>query len=488
MRIKRALISVYDKTGIVKLSRYLIENDVEIISTGGTFKLLKENDIPVMEIADFTDFPEILGGRVKTLHPKVHGGILCVPGQFDDDIQQNEIQKIDLVIVNLYPFVDTVNSGASEDEIIENIDIGGVTLIRAAAKNYKNVAVVTDVKQYNDVNVDSSAKLRELWAKQAFFNIAQYDSAISNWFTGSDVLNLNLVKKNDFRYGENPHQKGSFYSNGELPFQKLQGKELSYNNVLDVHAALALIAEFKNEFATVIVKHNNPCGVAVGNDEIESYKKALSCDSRSSFGGVVSVNGHVSETLAREITNIFTEVVIAKSFSSEALDLFNQKPNIRVLCIDHYIEDNFCLRNTLGGILLQDCNNHLYDDFKLAVGDELSEAVKADLIFALKVCKHVKSNAIVLAKDGMTVGIGAGQMSRIDSLELAVTKSVIGTKGAVMASDGFFPFADSVEYAADHNIVAIVQPGGSIKDAEVISKAKDKGITMILTGVRHFVH
>ncbi len=499
--VKRAIISVYDKKGIVEFAKGLKNLGIEIISTGGTYKLLKEKGIEVINVSDYIDFPEIFKGRVKTLHPKIHAGIL---GFRDEDMREQGIDPIDMVVVNLYPFEDTVKKGGTLEEAIEMIDIGGPTLIRAASKNYKYVTVIVDPADYEDVinemninNGELSINTKFKLAKKGFKLTAGYDDYISNYLSSlnesikfPETLNLQFSKIIDLRYGENPHQKAAFY--GILPvnpFIKLYGKELSYNNILDFDSAVNILKEF-NEKVSVIIKHNNPCGFAKSDVSlIDAYKKAIECDPMSAFGGIVGINGIVDKELAMEITSIFVEGVIAPEYRDDALDILKTKKNIIILKMNKRKEDGiYDIRKAFGGIVVQDRDLDLIKELKIVTERKPTIEEMEDMNFAWKVCKYVKSNGIVFAKNGQIIGIGAGQMSRVDSVKIAIMKANIPIKGSVMASDAFFPFRDSVDIASEVGITGIIQPGGSIRDKEVIKAANEHNMSMIFTGVRHFRH
>ncbi|MDN5247823.1 MAG: bifunctional phosphoribosylaminoimidazolecarboxamide formyltransferase/IMP cyclohydrolase [Wolbachia endosymbiont of Tyrophagus putrescentiae] len=503
MKIKRALISVYDKRDIINIASFLAQQEVEILSTGNTNKVLSEAGIKTQEVSDYTQFPEILGGRVKTLHPKIHGGILCNREAHKTEIQNLGIEPIDLLITNLYPFWETVKSNVSEEQIIEQIDIGGVALIRAAAKNFHFTTVISSIEDYEVLkaemiknNNETTLEYRKYLATKAFALTAHYDLNIYNWFLSQDELPeffaLYGRKAQELRYGENPHQKAAFYSNefSKHPMEKIHGKELSYNNIVDIESAINIISEFE-EPAAVIIKHNNPCGAAIGNDALDAYKKALSCDEISSFGGIVAFNRKIGSEVAKELSNIFLEVVIAPLIEDEALKILQEKKNLRII-LHHPCKQDKKLRvkNVIGGFLLQENDYHKIttEEMRQVTKCSVTEKQKEDLIFAWKVCKHVKSNAIVIAKDGCTIGIGAGQTSRIDSVNIAVKKAGEKCKDAVLASDAFFPFSDSIITSAKYGVVAIAQPGGSLKDKEVIEAADDNKIAMFFTGVRCFSH
>ncbi len=513
---KRALISVSDKRGIVDFAKSLIDLGFEIISSSGTAKVLKENGIPVVEVSQITGFPEIMGGRVKTLHPKIHGGLLAVRDNPDymKQLEEQGIQPIDVVAINLYPFEETVKRGADLDEIIENIDIGGPAMVRASAKNHKFVTIIVDPDDYDFVieelkeNGETSLETRRKLALKAFRHTAFYDSVISSVLNEKfDInekfpyeLSIPVRKKTSLRYGENPHQEASLYvspveyngfsiSESEV----LHGKEMSYNNFLDVEAAVNLVKEFE-ETACVIVKHNNPCGVAIGETQEKAYREALSRDPKSAFGGIVAFNRPVNMETAKALIEIFLEVVVAPDFEEDAFSfLIEKKKNLRLVKVRNFDKKPVGLdyRRISGGLLLQDRDLKLYKDWNIVTKRKPTDKEVEDLLFALKVVKHVKSNSVVIAKNKATVGIGPGQTSRVDSLETAVKKAKefgFSTDGAVLASEAFFPFRDSIDEAAKHGIRAIVQPGGSIRDPEVIEAADEHGIAMIFTGMRHFKH
>ncbi|MGL9717259.1 MAG: bifunctional phosphoribosylaminoimidazolecarboxamide formyltransferase/IMP cyclohydrolase [Wolbachia sp.] len=502
MKIKRALISVYDKTNIIDLASFLIQQQIEILSTGNTYKVLSDAGIKTQEVSDYTQFPEILGGRVKTLHPKIHGGILCDREKHREEMQDLGIEPIDLLIINLYPFWETVNSCSNEEQIIEQIDIGGVALIRAAAKNFHFTSVISTIQDYETLKAEmakSNNKItleyRKHLATKAFALTAHYDSNIYSWFSSQsnelpEFFVLYGYKAQELRYGENPHQKAAFYSNQftKYPLEKIHGKELSYNNIVDIESALNIVSEFQ-EPAAVIIKHNNPCGAAIGNNAWEAYEKALSCDEVSSFGGIVALNREIDLKLAEKLSEIFLEVVITPSVNSEALKILQKKKNLRVI-IHRPFQQNakYQIKNVVGGFLVQENNNHTIRVEEMNQVTEHTAVKKEDLIFAWKICKHVKSNAIVIAKDGCTIGVGTGQTSRIDSVNIAVKKAGERCKGAVLASDAFFPFPDSIVESAKHGITAIIQPGGSLRDQDVIAVANENKIAMFFTGVRSFFH
>lgn len=521
-KIIRALISVADKKGLIKLGAFLIENGVEILSTGGSAKSLSDAGIPVKEVSEHTGFPEIMSGRVKTLHPKVHGGILARRSDSSHltALDQHSIDPIDMVVVNLYPFEKTVSGGAEFDTCIENIDIGGPSLIRAAAKNHESVTVVTDPKDYDAIITSMSenqgattAKFRRRLAAAAYAKTAAYDAAISRWFAeqaGDDFPQTHTLvgtRTQVMRYGENPHQAAAFYRtsnnrSGVATATQLQGKELSYNNLNDTDAAFELVAEF-NDPAVAIIKHANPCGVAIGRSISDAYRRALKCDPVSAFGGIVALNRELDAATAAQMADLFLEVIIAPRISKRAKDVLTSKKNLRVLITGKMPEASMhgqTLKMLAGGYLLQDRDAAQVKraDLKTVTKRSPSDRELLDLIFAFTVCKHVKSNAIVYAKAGATVGIGAGQMSRIDSCRIAAQKATDAakaagesetlTKGSVVASDAFFPFADGLLTAAAAGVTAVIQPGGSIRDDEVISAADENDLAMMLTGIRHFRH
>lgn len=508
-KIKRCLISVSDKTGIVELSKYLVSQGVEIISTGGTSKLLTQSGIANKDISDFTGFPEMMDGRVKTLHPKVHGALLAVRDNAEHAAAAKEhgIESIDLLVINLYPFVETVAKTSDAEEIIENIDIGGPAMVRSASKNFGYTTVITDASQYQNLIEEllknsgaTSLDFRQNMAAQAFKNIADYDLAISGWFNQSDFsLRGNL--KQELRYGENSHQKAAVFStsnSGIVNAKQLQGKELSYNNLNDSDAAYNLVLEFEKP-ACAIIKHANPCGVSIGENLLEAYKSALSSDPKSAFGGIVALNGKIDESLASELSKMFFEVIIAREIDEKAQAILAAKKNLRVLIADFKKSAEIQVKSISGGFLIQelDRKNIAKNDLKLVSTKAASESEIEQLVFAMNVCKHVKSNAIVVISNFQTVGIGAGQMSRVDSCEIACKKAsqffdgeknIDKAKGGILASDAFFPFADNIEIASSYGISAIIAPGGSMRDEEVIAKANEKGIALYFIETRHFKH
>lgn len=525
LKIRRALISVSDKSGLIELARQLRERDVEIISTGGTARTLNSEGIDVTDVSDVTQFPEMMDGRVKTLHPKIHGGLLARRDDPDHvkAAEAHGIGLIDLAVVNLYPFEATVRGKADRDTCIENIDIGGPAIIRAAAKNYHHVTIVVDAADYPRLIAEldehggaTSLEFREQLALKAFARTAAYDASVSNWL--ADQLGEFAPDYRAFggrlvmttRYGENPHQNAALYRSSEqrpgvTTATQLQGKELSYNNLNDTDAAFELVAEFDAHdcAAVAIIKHANPCGVACADTLAEAYKAALRCDPVSAFGGIIASNRTIDAETAELITSIFSEVVIAPNATDEALQIFETKRNLRVLTTGDLPDPRsrgVLVRSIAGGLLVQSRDDRTVDHLDLKVVSKREPTVHelADLKFAFRVAKHVKSNAIVFAKDGATVGIGAGQMSRIDSTRIAHQKSkdaaeaagMAGalTEGSVVASDAFFPFPDGVLAAADAGAMAVIQPGGSIRDEDVIAAADERGLAMVFTGVRHFRH
>lgn len=523
--IKRALLSVSDKTGLVEFGKFLAEQGVEILSTGGTAKALADAGLKVTEVSDHTGFPEMMDGRVKTLHPKIHGGLLALR---DNDahvkaMTDHDISDIDLLVVNLYPFEETVEKGADFDTCIENIDIGGPAMIRSASKNHRFVTVVVEAGDYEAVkssmqenNGATSPELRRRLAATAFARTGAYDTAISAWFaaqlgqTYPDRINITATRQQTLRYGENPHQDAAFYVNrtgrvGIATARQIQGKELSYNNLNDTDAAFELVSEFDPASgpAVAIIKHANPCGVAQAPSMTEAYKKALLCDQTSAFGGIIALNGTLDGATAAEIAKVFTEVVIAPDADEKALEILSAKKNLRLLLTGGLADPRSVgqtIKSVAGGYLLQSRDNGkvTLDDLRVVTERQPTEQELQDLLFAFTVCKHVKSNAIIYVKNGATVGMGAGQMSRVDSARVAVRKAqdasdVAGfaenmTKGSVVASDAFFPFADGLIHAAEAGVTAVIQPGGSMRDDEVIAAANERGLAMVMTGMRHFKH
>ena len=526
VKIGRALLSVSDKTGLVELAQALARHGAELVSTGGTARALREAGLEVKDVSDLTGFPEMMDGRVKTLHPKVHGGLLAVRDDPEHAAAMAEhgIGAIDLVVVNLYPFAETVGRGAGRDEIIENIDIGGPSMVRSAAKNHRFVAILTDPGDYPQLvqTLDSndgttSLEFRKYLAAKAFAATAAYDSAIAQWFAFADQgrmfpesLPLALKRGAELRYGENPHQKAALYlpvgphDRGIAQAEQVQGKELSYNNYNDADAALELVSEFRDSGpACVIVKHANPCGVAVGSSLVEAYEAALACDSVSAFGGIIAVNRPIDGAAAEAMTRIFTEVVIAPDADEAARAVFAGKKNLRLLLtgdLPDPARPGLALKTVAGGYLLQSRDNGRIgrDQLRIVTRRSPSEQELADCLFAWTVAKHVKSNAIVYAKDGATAGIGAGQMNRLESARIAAWKARDAaekagwpeprTIGSAVASDAFFPFADGLLAAVEAGATAVIQPGGSIRDDEVIAAADEAGLAMVFTGMRHFRH
>jgi phosphoribosylaminoimidazolecarboxamide formyltransferase/IMP cyclohydrolase len=515
-RIQRALISVFDKTGIVEFARVLAELGAEIVSTGGTARLLRENKIAVRDVSDLTGFPEILDGRVKTLNPRIAAGLLAVRENSDHmrQISEHNLPLIDLVCVNLYPFVETVSkAGVQLHEAIENIDIGGPSMIRAAAKNFKDVAVVTAAEDYApvaDALRSGSGILNEEFlfglAQKAFLRTARYDGQIAQYLSnvGQSAefppnVFMDFEKIADLRYGENPHQRASFYRWGGQPAfgiaatQQLQGKELSYNNIVDLEAAWNLAQEFSDP-ACCIIKHTNPCGAAIGNTICAAYLKAYEADTVSAFGSIVALNKAVDVDTATEIAKLFVEAIVAPEYEPGALKILSTKKNLRVMQMGSESSvglgwSQFEMKRVSGGILLQDTDKALFgEESRVVTKRRPTDNERRDLHFAWRVVKHVKSNAIVLAEGGRTIGVGAGQMSRVESVKISIQKAHPTTKDAVLASDAFFPFRDSIDEAVRAGITAIIQPGGSVRDAEVIEAADEHEISMIFTGLRHFKH
>ena len=504
---KRALISVSDKTNIVEFAKGLEKHGFEVISTGGTYTHLKNNGVSCISIEDVTHFPEILEGRVKTLHPKIHGGLLSKRGNelHNKHVAENNIEYIDLVCVNLYPFEATVKKeGVSEEEIIENIDIGGPSMLRSAAKNFNDVAVVTDINDYTKILEELekggiSYETRRALAIKVFNTTASYDAAIANYFNKKDnlvpeKLTLSYNLQDSLRYGENPHQKAYHYvqdNNESYALQnavQLHGKEMSYNNIQDASAALDILAEF-DETTCVAVKHMNPCGVATGSSVFEAYSRAYEADPVSIFGGIVAVNGKVDKETAEKMHSIFLEIILAIDYDEEALEILTKKKNLRIYKLSEKNNNHEQqIKSVRGGILVQDFNDKLADEYESVTEKKVDETQQRDIEFGLKVVKHVKSNAIVVVKGGQTLGIGAGQMNRVGSCKIALEQAGEKARGAVLASDAFFPMRDSADMAADYGIAAIVQPGGSIRDQESIDACNEKGVAMVFSKIRHFKH
>jgi phosphoribosylaminoimidazolecarboxamide formyltransferase/IMP cyclohydrolase len=523
--IQRALISVSDKTGLLDLARALAGRGIALVSTGGTCAALKQAGIPVTDVSDVTGFPEMMDGRVKTLHPKVHGGLLALRGHPEHEaaLLAHDIAPIDLLIVNLYPFEATVAAGKPYDDCIENIDIGGPAMIRAASKNHRDVTVIVDVEDYATLlgelehhNGATCLKYRKKLAAKAYARTAAYDAAISTWFAGElgqktpTYFALGGRLAEEMRYGENPHLAAGFYRSTEQRFgvataRQVQGKSLSFNNINDTDAAYELAAEFdpRRTAAVAIIKHMNPCGAAEGSDLADAYRKALLCDPVSAFGGVIAVNRTLDADAARAMTEIFTEVIIAPDATEEAIAIVKAKKNLRLLLAGGLPDPRApgrAVRTVAGGFLLQDRDNAVVDDMDLKVVTKRAPTTQelSDLKFAFRIAKHVKSNAIVYARAGATVGVGAGQMSRVDSSRIAAWKAGEAAKaanlaeslakGSVVASDAFFPFADGLLAAAAAGATAVIQPGGSMRDNEVIAAADEAGLAMVFTGHRHFRH
>lgn len=509
--MKRALISVSDKTGLVEFAKALVELDYEILSTGGTARSLRDAGVAVVEVSDVTKFPEILDGRVKTLHPIIHAGILARgTEEHMQTLKDMDITPIDLVVINLYPFEATIaKEGVDQQTAIENIDIGGPTMVRAAAKNHERVSIVVDPAQYDDViaalKSDEGITLaqRQKLAMRAFEMTARYDAAISQYLVSQfaeDVFEPSYsfggVLKQGLRYGENPHQKAAFYASSTKPgtlagAEQLGGKELSYNNIVDTDAAWQMVNEFTDRPACAIIKHTNPCGFAVGSTVLEAFTKAHDADPLSSYGGIIAFNRVLDQATAEEIIKTFFEAVIAPGYEDGVVDILHRKEKLRIL------DTHACgqvttpwIETISGGFLVQERDIHHLDPAELKVVTETQPdpALLDDLVFAWNVVKHVKSNAIVVAKDGVSIGVGAGQMNRVGSCDIALKHAGDKAKGAVLASDAFFPFADNIEVAAAAGITAIIQPGGSIRDQEVIDACNKFGIAMVFTGVRHFKH
>jgi phosphoribosylaminoimidazolecarboxamide formyltransferase/IMP cyclohydrolase len=517
--VRRALISVSDKTGILEFAQELVKMNIAILSTGGTYKVLTDAGLNITEVSEYTGFPEMMDGRVKTLHPKIHGGLLGRRGQDDAIMQEHGIDAIDMVVVNLYPFEATVaNKDCSLEDAIENIDIGGPTMLRSAAKNHKDVAVITDPKDYTRIIEELKLHKGQLnnatrfdLAIKTFEQTARYDGAIANYFgtmftndeevTYPRTFNCQFDLKQSLRYGENPHQTAAFYTERQpteasiSTAKQLQGKALSFNNIADTDAALELVKTFA-EIACVIVKHANPCGVAIGTDVFEAYDKAYKTDPTSAFGGIIAFNRKLDATTAQAIVERqFVEVIIAPSVSEDAQKVIESKKNLRLLVCGELGEQlpAFDFKKVTGGLLIQDrdLGTLTSDDLKVVSEKAPTETQMTDLLFAWKVAKHVKSNAIVYVKNGMTIGVGAGQMSRVYSAKIAGIKAAdekLEVPGSVMASDAFFPFRDGIDAAAAAGITAVIHPGGSMRDQEVIDAANEHGIAMVFTGMRHFKH
>ena len=500
--IKRALISVFDKTGILDFSKFLAENGIEVISTGGTYKHLKENGVAVTEVNEVTNFPEMLDGRVKTLHPIIHAGILAIRDNEEhmNTIKERNIETIDMVIVNLYPFFEKVREDLSFEEKVEFIDIGGPTMLRAAAKNFQDVVVISEASDYQAVMAeieetgDVSYKLRKKLAGKVFNLMSAYDAAISNFMLSDEeeypeYLSISYKKKQSLRYGENPHQSAAYYVSNEFDggmndFEILNGKELSYNNIKDLDIAWKVANEFE-ETACCALKHNTPCGVAIGETAVEAYTKAHDVDPTSIFGGIVAINKKIDKATAEEMVKIFLEVVAAPDFDEDALEILRTKKNLRVIKCNVKPCDKKFMVTVDGAILVQEEDTKLLDELKVVTEKSPTEAEMKDLVFGMKVVKYVKSNAIVTVKDGVAVGIGGGQVNRIWPTMDALTR---GEGATILASDAFFPFRDIVDECSKYGIKAIIQPGGSMRDQESIDACNEHGIAMVFTGIRHFKH
>jgi phosphoribosylaminoimidazolecarboxamide formyltransferase / IMP cyclohydrolase len=515
LAIKRALISVSDKTNLIEFAEQLHHLGVEIISTGGTTRTLHEAGIPHQRVAQITEFPEIMDGRVKTLHPKIHGGILGLRDQHQQQAEEHQIPWIDLVVVNLYPFIEVTQQGCDFSEAIENIDIGGPAMIRAAAKNMGWVSVVVDPKDYESMMRELtqgsiSFATRKALATKAFHHTSSYDTYIYEYLSqkteqlpatnaqnilDQDEVTLKLLRLEKLRYGENPQQNAALFQNkagyGLAQAQVLQGKALSYNNLVDAEAALQCVREF-TEPACVVVKHANPCGVAVAATIDEAYKKAFAADSKSAFGGIIALNQVCTPSIAEHVASIFMEVIIAPAYDELALEILAKKPNLRVLAIEDWdkINNPWQMKTISGGVLIQDLDQSKLNlaHLKIVTEHKPDDQTLQELLFAWRVVKHLKSNAIAISKNGVSLGLGMGQVSRIDALELALKKSALDLTGAVLASDAFFPFKDNIEVLAKTPIKAIIQPGGSVRDQEVIDACNQHGIAMVFTGIRVFAH
>jgi len=507
VKIKRALVSVFDKTGLVELGHSLEGLGIEILSTGGSAKTLRDSGVSVTDVSDYTKFPEIMDGRVKTINPLVEGGILGLRDKHNKDAEDNNIKWIDLVVCNLYPFSETINKDDCDLAMaLENVDIGGPTMIRSAAKNVGWVTVVVDPSDYpalaKDLSNDNSIRYetREMFSAKAFGHTAQYDVIIHNYMKGtplSDEFSLTYEKHSEMRYGENPHQAAAAYkisgdsSNSVLNAKIHQGKKLSYNNIMDADAAFSCLKEFE-ETACVIVKHANPCGVSKGENMLEVYKQAFNADSLSAFGGVIAMNKQCDELVAKEISKVFVEIVLAPSFTKEALEIFSAKKNLRVLEVGNIKprEKLLEVRNVVGGIIVQETDTSVIQkqDLKTVTTTSPTDLEVETMLFGWKVLKHIKSNGILIVKDNTTVGVGAGQVSRVDSVDIAMKKSGENIQGSILCSDAFFPFRDSIDKISNSGIKAVLQPGGSVRDDEVIEACNEHGIAMVFTGQRCFKH
>ena len=507
VKIKRALISVFDKTNLAMLGKELSSRGIEILSTGGSASFLREKNIPVTDVSDYTNFPEIMDGRVKTINPLIEGGILGLRDKHETDATENNIKWIDLVICNLYPFSETISKENCDQALaLENIDIGGPTMIRSAAKNVGWVTVVVNPSDYENVleNINEENEInfetRSSLSSKAFGHTAQYDTIIHNYLKESslsDDFTLTYTKHSDMRYGENPHQDAAAFkipgdkSNSILNAKIHQGKKLSYNNIMDADAALSCLKEFKST-ACVIVKHANPCGVALGTNMLDVYKRAFAADSISAFGGIIAINQPCDDILAEEISKVFVEIVLAPAFTKKSLDIFSKKKNLRVLEVGNIEKRDQLLevRNIVGGVIVQETDVSILSKSELKTVTDLepSEEEINTMLFGWKVLKHIKSNGILVVKDNTTVGVGAGQVSRVDSVDIAMNKSGKEIKDSILCSDAFFPFRDSIDKIAGSGIKAVLQPGGSVRDDEVISACNEHGITMVFTGQRCFKH
>ena len=517
LKIKNAILSVSNKQHLIEFAQELVSQGVEIFSTGGTLEALKQAGIAAKSISDYTGFPEIMNGRVKTLHPKIHGGILARSDNEDDlkILSDHQILKFDLICINLYPFekvsaelrakkVDNEFSEEALDKAIENIDIGGPTMIRAAAKNYRHTSVVVDASQYDDYVKELKASegislaFRQRLAREAFSRTSQYDAGIADFFNEAEKINLpeiyslGLNQLQTLRYGENPHQKAGFYFNQDLPWEKLQGKELSYNNLLDLDAAIRLVADFDRPICAIF-KHTNPCGVATGDHQLANLKNAIACDPVSHFGGIISLNETLKAETADHMAQFFYEIIVAPDFESEALEILAKKKNLRVVKCKPFQSRNLEIKNSSFGYLLQEADNQFVAEADLKVVTKIKPSPEdiQELLFAFRLVKFVKSNAIVFTKDGCSLAIGAGQMSRVDSMEIAISKAIkadLSLNESYLASDAFFPFRDGVDAAIKAGAKAIIQPGGSMRDQESIDAADEAGIAMVFTGMRHFRH
>lgn len=502
---KRVLISVSDKSGLTEFAQFLEKNNYQLISTGGTFKHLKDAGLSPIQIDEVTNFPEMLDGRVKTLHPKVHGGLLAVRDNKEhmDTVAEHGIELIDMVVVNLYPFFENAGKNIPLDEKVEFIDIGGPSMLRSAAKNFKSVTVITNVEDYEKVKSeietsgDTTLETRKILAGKVFNLTSAYDAAISKMLLEEEYpqyLNASYKKVSDLRYGENPHQSAAYYvstvENGAMKdFEQLGGKELSFNNLRDMDLCWKVVNEFKNEMACCAVKHSTPCGVAIGNTAVETYTKTFECDPVSIFGGIVAMNYKVDAATAEELGKTFLEIVMAVDFEEKALEILRQKKNLRIIKIKNPVSDKQTWVKIDGGLLVQDCDNQFSEEIKTVTEKQPTEEQRKALLFAQRVVKYVKSNAIVVSNGTQALGIGGGQVNRIWATQQAVERAKEKFSGElVLASDAFFPFRDVVDFCAEKDIKAIIQPGGSIKDEESIEAANQHGIPMLLTGMRHFLH